>query len=148
MLLHRIPHLIGTKGSIETLDATVRSSNFDVVPQTLRLSGNYNRHVLTINAPHPSSAWDEIAIEPTASQAEAESGDVISLQPVTIPLKATPNLLYRVRHKWVPLVILALALAANGVIAQWGLVKGNHALIILIGLVAIVASGAVLKIGE
>jgi hypothetical protein len=148
VVLHRIPHLIGSRGSIEPVGATVEAKNFEVAPEHLSISGNYGRHVLTVTGLRASAAWEEIVIKPEIATVTTKTGESIRLLPLNIPLRATRNWKYRLRRRWIPLVIIALAIGTQGLLGGWDLIKDNWRWAIPVVLAAILGSDAVLRIRE
>lgn len=148
VVLHRIPHLIGTHGSIQPVGALVNATNFEVAPKRLSVSGNYGRHVVTITALRASAAWEDISIEPDVPEVRSASGDAIHLTPLSIPLRGTVDWFYRLKNRWFPLLLLAVAIGINGVVGGWGVIAKHPVLWVLVFLSAIAVSGSVLKIRE
>ncbi len=146
VVLHRVPHLIGSGGSIPTVDAVVSGANFDPAPARLSLSGNYNRSVVTVIGRRPSAGWQELDIQPTSSNTRTAGGEQINLVGLSIPVKVTKSLVYRAKTRWIPLSMLVAALFVNGLVGAWSVVGEHPGLWVVVGLAAIIASGAVLQI--
>ena len=146
VLLHRIPHLIGTNGSIHPVGATVSGTNFEPAPARLQLSGNYNRHVVTITGRRASAAWESLDIQPDRPSATSVDGEEINLVPVSVPMKITRSITYRAKSRWFPLALLAFALGVNGIVGAWSVVGKHPILWLLIAAASILASGAVLQV--
>jgi hypothetical protein len=146
VLLHRIPHLIGTHGSIAPIGAAVGGVNSEISPTRLQLSGNYHRHILTVTGKRAKDSADTIDVLPDVPSAMSAAGEEIHVLPVSLPVRVTPNLLYRARTRWLPLLLLALALGINGVIGAWSVIGKHPALGVVVALASILASGAVLQV--
>jgi hypothetical protein len=148
VLLHRIPFLIGTNGSIEPVTVSADATNFEISPKRFNISANYGRQVFTITALKASASSEEIRIEPESRKVKAVSGEEIRLEALNIPLRATRNYWYRAWTKWLPLAALAAAIGTQGVVGGWDLIKQHWPLAVLIFFAAVIGSTSVLRIRD
>lgn len=146
VLLHRIPHLIGTHGSIAPIGAGVGGANTEISPTRLQLSGNYHRHILTVTGQRAKDSADTIDVQPDVPSATSAGGEEIHVLPVSLPVRVTTNLRYRARTRWIPLLLLALALGINAAVGAWSVIGKHPALGVVIVVASILASGAVLQV--
>jgi hypothetical protein len=146
VLLHRIPHLLDTNGSIQPLDVDIKTINFESAPSQVQLSANYGRSVITITGQRPSAKWEMLTIEPRAASTTSAAGETVNLVPLSIPLRSTKNLLYRLRRYWFPVLVLWLALGAQGLVGAWDTVREHRILWLAVFVSAGLASTAVVYI--
>ncbi|HMD87935.1 MAG TPA: hypothetical protein VKF38_02120 [Anaerolineaceae bacterium] len=111
IISHRVPALISNNVSIKpvTIDFNCPTSNLEISPSSEELTGNYQKHIITISAKKPTGAWEEIIVGPQ-KEAEAQDGSKINTVKLPIPLKIKISLWYRIKTVYIWLIILWIAL--------------------------------------
>src|SRR5262249_4010092 len=133
-------------GSISPVGADVLGVNFETAPTRLELSGNYGRHVITVTGRRPSAAWETIDVRPDVSITRSAADEQINLVTLSVPVRAKVDIWYRFRRYWFPVLVLFVALGAQGVLGAWDTISKYHALWVVAFFAAALGSTAVVYI--
>lgn len=111
VISHRIPALIARNISTKPITMEFKSptSNFEISPSGEDVTGNYQKHILTLSAKKPSKAWEEIIISPP-KEAEAQDGSKILTIKLSIPVKIRASFWFRLKTLYIWLFLLWLSL--------------------------------------
>lgn len=135
-ITHRIPSLITRNISIRPINVDYKSptSNFEISPSSEEMTGNYQKHILTISANSPSGAWEEIIISPP-KEAETQDGAKINTVKLSIPVRINQSFWYRFKKMYILLIVLWVALFASIVMDKFlGLDENKSNVFLIIGI--------------
>lgn len=135
--LHRVPLLIGDNISLKPCQIKYKAptGNLELSTSEETLTGNYQRHVISVTARKPSGTYEQIVID-IPDGIESERGDIIRSVDWTIPVRVVASWRYRLRRVYVPLFLLWAGLVGNVVV---GYIKEGETDLALIGISALLA---------
>ncbi|MFC1967312.1 hypothetical protein ACFLV2_01530 [Chloroflexota bacterium] len=135
---HRVPSLISKDISLKKSMITykVPSGNLELSRSEEELTGNYQKHVLSISANKPSGTWEEIVIEFT-EKLESQTGMTINAEKSSLPLKVKISHWYRFFRTYIWVLMIWASLSINVVIENLLEGKTDWNLIIASALIAV-----------